>query len=280
VSTTAQGSSATPPVILITGTSSGLGKACAEYLSQQGMTVYGTSRHPEKLNPKLPWTTLTMDVRDEASVKVGVETILKQEGRLNVVVNNAGFGIAGAIEDTSIEEAQAQFETNFFGTLRVICAALPIMRQQGSGTIINIGSIGGLIGLPFQGLYSATKFAMEGFSEALSKEVRPWGIHVVLVEPGDFHTAFTDNRQTTKKSTAESPYWEFFSRALAIMQKDESQGDDPQRVARLVERIIHSSRPRLRYRVGFWSQKAAATLKAFLPERLFDWIIRSHYGVT
>ena len=221
-----------------------------------------------------------MDVRDEASVRAGVETILKQEGRLDVVVNNAGFGIAGAIEDTSMEEAQAQFATNFFGALRVIQAALPTMRQQGSGTIINIGSIGGLIGLPFQGLYSATKFALEGLSEALSKEVRPWGIHVVLVEPGDFHTAFTENRQTTKTSIPESPYWEFFSRALATMKQDESNGADPQRVARLVGRIIRSPHPRLRYRVGFWSQKAAATLKAFLPDRLFDWIIRSHYGVT
>jgi len=280
MSTSPQGSLAARPVVLITGTSSGLGKACAAYLSNQGMKVYGTSRHPEKLTPVPLWTTLTMDVREAVSVEAGVATILKREGRLDVVVNNAGFGIAGAIEDTPIDEAQAQFDTNFFGTLRVIKAVLPTMRQQGSGTIINTGSIGGLIGLPFQGLYSATKFALEGLSEALSKEVRPWGIHVVLVEPGDFRTAFTSNRQIIKKSTPDSPYWEFFSRALAIMKQDESQGADPQRVARLVARIICTPHPRPRYRVGFWSQKAVATLKAFLPDRLFDSIIRSHYGVT
>lgn len=249
------------------------------------MTVYGTSRHPETSTPETStpepaWATLTMDVREEASVKTAVETILEREGRLDVVVNNAGFGIAGAIEDTTPAEAQAQFATNFFGVLRVIRAALPVMRQQKAGTIINIGSIGGLIGLPFQGLYSATKFALEGLSEALSKEVRPWGIHVVLVEPGDFRTAFTSNRQTVEKATSASPYWESFSRALEIMKRDESQGADPQRVARLLEQIIRSPHPRLRYRVGFWSQKLAASLKALLPDRLFDWIIRSHYGLT
>ncbi|MGC8873617.1 MAG: SDR family NAD(P)-dependent oxidoreductase, partial [Chloroflexia bacterium] len=154
------------PVVLITGASSGIGLACARYLADRGYRVFGTSRHPEACPPE-PFPMIQMDVCDDASVLRGVEAVRERAGRIDVLVNNAGIGYGGAIEDTSLEEAHRQFETNFFGALRLCRAVLPIMRAQGSGLIVNMSSIGGLIGLPFQGLYSATKFALEGMSEAL-----------------------------------------------------------------------------------------------------------------
>jgi short-subunit dehydrogenase len=265
-------------VVLITGASSGIGQACASFLSTQGYTVYGTSRHPDESGDQTGnGRLLPLDVKDDASVDHCIDTIVNQEGHLDAVVNNAGFGIAGAIEETSLEEAKEQFEVNFFGILRIIRKVLPLMRKQGHGTIINISSLGGLIGLPFQALYSASKFAMEGLSEGLYKEVRSSGIHIVLIEPGDFKTAFTSNRRTTTESKGDSPYRETFNRALATMERDETQGCDPQQIAKLVQRILETSDPRLRYRVGAFTQKLSVSLKALLPNRVFDWLIMKHY---
>lgn len=265
-------------VVLITGASSGIGLACARYLADRGFTVYGTSRHPEKVRGQTEtWTLLPLDIRDDQSVKNCVGTILSREEHLDAVVNNAGFGIAGAVEETSLEEAKEQFEVNFFGILRIIRAVLPVMRHQGKGTIINVSSLGGLIGLPFQALYSASKFALEGLSEGLYKEVRSYGIRVVLLEPGDFKTGFTANRKKTLQSTGESPYKESFSRALATMEQDETQGCDPHIIARLVERILTTANPRLRYRTGAFTQKISVSLKSLLPNRVFDWLIMNHY---
>ncbi|MFQ6612575.1 MAG: SDR family oxidoreductase [Fidelibacterota bacterium] len=267
-------------VVLISGASSGIGYACATYLANKGYTVYGTSRQLEKVaNPEKEWTMLSLDVRQNQSVVDCIQQILTKEGHLDAVVNNAGFGISGAIEDTSLEEAKDQFEVNFFGALRIIQNVLPTMRRQGQGTIINISSLGGLIGLPFQALYSASKFALEGLSEALYKEVRSAGIQIVLIEPGDFKTAFTANRRTTAKSQSDTSYKEAFSRALAIMEQDETQGDDPLKIARLVEQILTTTDPRLRYRVGAFTQKLAVSLKAVLPNRVFDWLIMNHYSI-
>src|SRR5579872_2559800 len=177
-------------VALVTGASSGIGRACAELLAARDFRVYGASRHPL---PGSSFESLPMDVRDEESVTAGIASIVQREGRLDVIVNNAGIAIAGAVEDTSVEEAKDQFDVNFFGALRVCRAVLPVLRDQRSGTIVNIGSIGGLIALPFQGLYSASKFALEGLSESLRLEVAPFGIHVVLIEPGDQQTPLTEN---------------------------------------------------------------------------------------
>ena len=181
-------------IILITGASSGIGKSCAEYLSKKGFIVFGTSRNasfpPKDIGGKYP-IMIKMDINDDDSIKNAIEYIIKEFGRIDVLINNAGYGIGGAIEDYTIEKVKEQFETNFFGQLRVCNSILPIMRNQQSGLIINISSIGGLLGLPFQGLYSATKFAIEGMTEALRMEVKEFGIKVVLVEPGDFKTSFT-----------------------------------------------------------------------------------------
>src|SRR5207244_3041916 len=167
---------------------------------------------------------------------------------IDVVVNCAGFGVAGAIEDTVIASARAQFETNFFGVLRVCRHVLPLMRRERSGLIVNVSSIAGVLALPFQGIYSATKFALEGLTEALSVEVQRFGIRVVLVQAGDFRTAFTAARQHV--TSTGSPYAERFRQALDIAESDESNGCDPQRLARLLDRIIRSRRPRLRYGLG------------------------------
>ena len=184
-------------VVLITGASSGIGKTCADYLEALGHKVYGASRSlghkssseviTEEIRGK-GWIRVGMDVTNEKSVEQGVAHILKAEGRLDAVINSAGYGISGSVEDTAIEEAYSQFETNFFGVLRVCRAVLPIMRKQKSGCIINMSSIAGIISLPFQGLYCASKFALEGMTEALRLEVKPFGIHVVLIEPGNFRT--------------------------------------------------------------------------------------------
>ena len=212
-----------PKVVLITGASSGIGQACARHLARRGYQVFGTSRRPQA-GAEEPFEMIPMDVTDEDSVRQGVATVLARAGRLDAVVNNAGFGFGGAVEDTSIDEAQELFETNFFGTLRVCRAVLPHMRERRAGTIVNVSSLAGLIAQPFVGMYCATKFAIEGVTEALRMEVRPFGIHVVMIEPGDTRTGFTANRRPTQASQAASPYADSMQRVLAVIERDEETG--------------------------------------------------------
>jgi len=213
-------------------------------------------------------------------VRQGVDYILKKEGRIDVVVNNAGCGVAGSIEDTRLDEAQALFETNLWGAFRVCKTVLPIMRGQQSGYIVTMSSIGGQIAIPFQGLYSAAKFALEGLMEALSMEVRPFGIHVVLIEPGDCKTQFTANRRRTLDSQQNRAYMERCNTAVGIMEHDEMHGISPHNVAQLLERIIRTPRPRLRYKVGAASQKIAVTLKKIIPGRLFERLLMMYYKIS
>ena len=264
-------------VVLVSGTSSGIGQACAAHLHRRGCRVYGTIRRPQPIPGS--FEMIQMDVDSDESVQGGIALVYEREGRLDVVVNNAGCHFAGAIEDTSIEEAKAQFETDFFGVMRVCRAALPIMRAQRSGTIINISSIGGLLGMPFQGLYSASKHAVEGMSEALSMEVRPFGIRVVLVEPGDMRTGVTAARRRTAQSLANAAYQARFGSAMQVVEHDETHGASPDQVARLVERIIRSRSPRLRYVVGPFYETVSVVAKKVLPPRLFEWIIAKYYHV-
>jgi short-subunit dehydrogenase len=275
---------ATKKVVLITGASSGIGQASAQYLHQKGYQVYGTSRKIKrhtsavsKIERVENVPMLHMDVDSDTSVRHGVDYILKKEGRIDCVVNNAGFGIAGAVEDTSIEEAKAQFETNVWGALRVFKAVLPIMRDQQAGHIITMSSIGGHIAVPFQGLYSATKFALEGLTEALSMEVRPFGIHVVLLEPGDCCTQFTANRCRTMESQHNQAYAKQCNAAVAVMEHDEMHGLAPDKVARVLERIIRNPSPRLRYAVGSFPQRLGVVLKKVLPSRFFEFLIMKYY---
>lgn len=263
-------------VVFITGASSGIGRACAEHLHAQGYRVYGTSRRPAEV-AGLPFPLLAMDVTDGDQVCAAVGEVVEREGRLDAVVNNAGYGIAGAVEETSVEEAQAQLDANFLGVLRVCRAVLPPMREQGSGTIINVSSLAGLVGVPFQGLYSASKFAVEGLTEALRLEVAPFGIRVVLLEPGDFRTGFTARRQWTRESVEDSPYATPARRAIAVMEADEQAGASPELAARTVQRIIEARSPRLRTVVGPLSQRAMAALHRFVPRSLLEWALRTYY---
>jgi NAD(P)-dependent dehydrogenase (short-subunit alcohol dehydrogenase family) len=275
--------SAKPPrIVLVTGASSGIGKSCATYLQQRGYKVYGTSRSAtfpaESSGTEV--TMIPMDVGSEASVKQAVQWIMAREERLDVVVNNAGNGIAGAIEDTSIAEAQAQFDTNVFGMLRVCHATLPILRRQGGGYLVHVGSIAGRIGVPFQGLYSASKFAVEGLTEVLRAEVRPYGIRVALIEPGDFHTGFTAQRSIVKAAQLPGIYSERLRTALGVMEHDETHGATPEAVARLLERIICTPSPKLRHLVGPAAQKLSVSLiQKLLPQKTFEAIIGKYYGI-
>jgi NAD(P)-dependent dehydrogenase (short-subunit alcohol dehydrogenase family) len=261
-------------VVLITGTSSGIGACCAAYLAERGYRVYGASRSATAPPGVVP---LSIDVTDDASVSQAVATVLDREGRVDVLINSAGFGIAGAVEDTTMEEAAAQFDVNFFGTVRVCHAVLPVMRSQNAGYIVNIGSIGGVIAIPFQGFYSASKFALEGLSESLRIEVRPFGIHVVVIEPGDHRTGFTQNRRPTAASTGPSAYHNRFERAIARMASDEQNGPKPDAIAHLVQKVIDDPHPRLRYTIGPASQRAAVWLKRLLPNRIVEGIITRYY---
>jgi NAD(P)-dependent dehydrogenase (short-subunit alcohol dehydrogenase family) len=267
-------------VVLVTGASSGIGLACATHLAGRGFRVYGASRRPAAGSAALGNVTmLTADVTDDRSVEQAVAEVLELEGRLDIVVNNAGMGIAGPVENTTIEQAKAQFEVNFFGAFRVCRAVLPAMRNQRSGYIVNIGSIGGILAIPYQSMYSASKFALEGLSEALRMEVRPFGIRVVIIEPGDHKTALTENRQLTGTSGATEAYGLSFAAALGKTAHDEQSGPGPEQIARLVHRIVNQRRPRLRYTIGPAPQRAAVWLKRLMPYSVLEYSMSTYYGL-
>lgn len=262
-------------VALITGASSGIGRACALHLAGRGFHVYGTSRSPA--GEPGPFPMLPMDVIDNASVQRGIDAVLASEGRIDIVVNNAGIAIAGPLESTSIEEARRQMDVNLFGAFRVCRAVLPIMRGQGGGYIVNIGSIGGLIAIPYQPFYSASKFALEGMSESLRLEVGAMGIRVVIIEPGDTRTPITQNRAVTA-DTMTNDLYRSFPAALSRTASDEQNGPGPERVARLLGRIVDTPNPRLRYTVGPSPQRAAVWIKRLLPYRILEYGMRRYYG--
>ena len=270
-------------VILLTGASSGLGKSTASYLSKKGYLVFGTSRNapkPDTLSiPKNPTDPIMirMDVTSEQSIAEAISFIQSKVGHIDVLINNAGWGISGPIEETSVDQSKSLFDTNFFGMLSVTKQVLPIMRAQHHGMIINLSSIGGVLGLPFQGLYSASKFAIEGLSEALRMEVQGFGIDVVLVEPGDFKTDFTKNRK--KIITDSSPYKKVVDESTSIFEHDEQNGSDPVQIAQTIEKILRSNHPKVRYRVGSFSQRFAASLKGVISDRIVQWILMKYYKV-
>jgi NAD(P)-dependent dehydrogenase (short-subunit alcohol dehydrogenase family) len=264
--------------MLVTGASSGIGRACALHFHHRHWQVYGTSRSIQSAG-SYPFAVLPMDVTSDASVAEGVRHIFEQEGRIDAVVNSAGISIVGSVEDTAISEARAQFETNFFGIVRICLSVLPIMRRQRSGFFVMIGSMAGRLAIPFQGHYSASKFALEGLAEALRMEVMPFGIHVALIEPGNFRTAITANRQRSAASSTHLPYRDGFERSLAVIEQAEINGADPVLVARQIERILSKPRPNLRYVVGYWSERLSVSLKKVLPYRLYEWLAMQILGL-
>jgi len=264
-------------VVFITGVSSGFGKRIAVLLASNGHAIYGTSR--KEIETDHAVTVLRADVTDAASMRMAVEAVLNKEGRIDVVINNAGMGISGAIEEFTNDDIKVQMGTNVVGVVNTIQAVLPIMRKQRKGMIINVSSIGGLMGLPFQGFYSASKYAVEGLSEALRMEVKQFNIKVVVIEPGDFATSFTANRKIVSNGMTNSAYKEQFSKTLSIIEKDEKGGLSPEFLAKKILKIIEKKNPCHRYVISSFEQKLAVCMKAVLPDAWFFKILASHYGI-
>jgi NAD(P)-dependent dehydrogenase (short-subunit alcohol dehydrogenase family) len=273
-----------PEVVLVTGASSGIGQACADRLAARGWTVVGASRRGTSSGT---WAPRVMDVDDEASVAVGMDAVIADHGRLDAVVTCAGWGLAGAVEDTPIGDARDQFETLFWGSVRVVQRALPVMRRQGRGRIVLMSSIGGVLGLPFQAFYTAAKFALEGYGEALGYEVAPFGIEVTLVEPGNVRTGFTAARRDVGPDAGtagvvddgESAYRQAAARAVGKMADDEAGGVDPGKVADVVVRVLGSNHPPRRVSVGKFDERIGITAKRLLPHRLFERAAKGSLGV-
>jgi short-subunit dehydrogenase len=254
-------------VILITGASSGIGQATAELLAANGFTVFGTSRKPDLTGRS--YTMLPLDIRSDTLVDAAVQSILEQTGQIDVLINNAGYSQFGAIEENSIEDMQAQFDTNFFGLMRMTNAVLPTMRRQGRGHIINVSSVVGQVAPAYVGLYASSKFAMEGLTEALRYEVRQFNIHVSLVEPGFVKT----NIKGQPPAHPIAGYALARQAAVQRIRAGVESGMEPEAVARTIFRIATTARPRLRYLVG-GPANALITLKRLLPESLFDQVRR------
>jgi len=261
-------------VVLVTGASSGAGQSTARLLAQRGYQVFGTSRNLPVGEPIPGVEMLALDVRADDSVRGCLTAVTQMAGRLDILVNNAGYELAGALEEVSMDEAKAQFETNFFGVARMVKAVLPMMRRQGRGQIITVSSLSGISPIPFMGIYSASKFAVEGYSEALRHELKPLGIHVSLIEPGFLHTAMMSHRQVTAERIAEYDPWR--QRSFDAIRAYEEEGPGPELVAETVLRIAASKVPRLRYLAGRQA-KVVTGLRRFLPERAFEQGVRSTF---
>lgn len=265
-------------VILVTGASSGLGLAAAAALSAKGHSVYGTSRDINRLKG-VSFNPVEMDVTADASVNAAVEKIISAEGRIDVLVNNAGNGITGPLYTMPVEFAKKQFEVNFFGVVRVSSAVLPGMIERKQGLVINISSLAGLFGLPYQGLYSASKFALEGYSESLRMELQNTGVKVAVVNPGDFKTDFTGNREKLPFTLNNPQLKKEFEAAVASMEKDESIGAHPDKLAAQICKIVAKSKPAHNYLVGAIGQTIVPTLKNILPGAMFVKLMNDHYGI-
>ena len=256
-------------VALVTGASSGIGLVAARALAHAGYRVFGTSRKPVASSPDV--TMLVCDVADEASVRMLVEEIMRQAGRIDLVVNNAGIGLLGGAEESSMAQAQRLFDVNVFGVARVVNAVLPVMRKQRSGRIINMSSILGLIPAPFNAFYASTKHAIEGYTESLDHEVRAFGIRAVLVEPGVTRTSFEEN--LTRADQPLPAYAAERSRSESLMRKLVEAGDPPQVVADTVVKAATARKPKLRYSAGKQSRQVRS-LRRFMPEGMVDNILR------
>lgn len=264
-------------VVLITGDSSGIGKTCAEFLVKRGLIVYGGSR--KQFLENCPWKHLLIDVTNIESINKGIEYIIKNEKKIDILINSAGINIVGPVEETSIDEAKYQLEVNFFGVFHMCYSILPFMRKQKSGLIINIGSIGGLIGLPFQAFYCASKFGLEGFTESLRMEVKYFGIKVTNIDPGDVATTLTENRIFIKRYTKDSIYYDVLRKAVKIFEKNEREGSSPEIVAYKIWKIINKKNIRTNYLIGSLKEKTGVFLKKILPANLFEKLMEFEYNL-
>jgi NAD(P)-dependent dehydrogenase (short-subunit alcohol dehydrogenase family) len=265
------------PVVLITGVSSGIGRAVAGAFAAKGFEVFGTSRNPQRTEPVPGVELVQLDVADDASVAAAVSTVVQRAGRIDILVNNAGVGVFGAAEETSIAQAQQLFDTNFFGLVRLTREVLPHLRAQGSGRIINIGSVLGFLPSPYGSFYAASKHAVEGYSESLDHETREFGVRVSVVEPGYTNTSFEANA-----TDADSPidsYAQIREHVKQVIGKAVRAGDDPAVVAQAVLKAATSRTPKLRYPAGPLARQLTV-LKKFAPAALLDKGIRKANKLT
>ncbi len=262
-------------VILITGASSGMGKVFAEDLAREGHIVYGAARRTDLLQEleKKGVKTIALDVTDDESMQNCVQHILKQEGKIDVLINNAGYGSYGTIEDVPMEEAKRQLEVNVFGLARMTQLVLPSMRKQKSGKIINIASIGGKIATPFGGWYHASKFAVEGMSDSLRLEVAPFGIDVIVIEPGGVKSEWGEIAyENLTKTTAQTAYSGMAEKFKQAFQKAMPKNAEPEVISRLVSKAINASKPKTRY-VGGYMAKPALFFRRWVGDRTMDRIL-------
>jgi short-subunit dehydrogenase len=263
-------------VVLITGASSGIGKSIGQFLKSRGFKIYGTTRDKSKYPGFDEFELLELDVRLPDSISLAIREIISREGKVDILVNNAGMGITGPIEETPREEIIRAFETNWLGAVEMIRAVLPHMREQQSGLIINITSIAGYMGLPYRGIYSATKGALELLTEALRMETRNFGVRITNLAPGDFATNIVSGRYHAPVRQ-ESAYGKAYENTLQMMNDHVNQGGDPAKVAEKVWQIIQSKNPRIHYKVGSNLQKFSLVLKKILPDKVYEKLLLNHY---
>jgi len=264
-------------VVLITGGSSGIGKSIGEFLHHKGFIVYGTSRNPERITNSV-FPLIALDVRNTESIAHAVAKVISVSGRIDVVINNAGVGIIGPLEEIPTEEIRNNFETNLFGPIEVMKAVLPKMREQKSGLIINITSIAGYMGLPYRAVYSASKGALEFVSEALRMEVKPFGIEITNVAPGEFATNIASHRYHVPVSPASA--YSNYSKTVELINSQVGGGDDPAMMGEAIYKIINTQKPNVHYKVGPFMSKFSIVLKRILPDKLYEKMLINHYKLN
>ncbi|WP_405571578.1 SDR family oxidoreductase [Winogradskyella sp. Asnod2-B02-A] len=262
-------------VVLITGGSSGIGKSVGEFLQTKGFKVYGTSRNPDNYpNSKFP--IVALDVTKPETISKCIFDVLTLESRIDVLLNNAGAGITGPIEEIPDAEIKRNFETNFFGPINVIKAVLPTMRKQNFGLIINVTSIAGYMGLPYRGVYSASKGALELITEAFRMELKGFNINMTNVAPGDFATNIAAGRYHAPV-LENSPYKSTYGNTLSMMDEHVDSGSDPKQMAEAIYKIIETKKPKVHYKVGAFMQKFSIVLKRILPDTVYEKLLMNHY---
>ncbi|QNK78002.1 SDR family oxidoreductase [Winogradskyella sp. PAMC22761] len=262
-------------VVLITGGSSGIGKSVGEFLQEKGFKVYGTSRNPNNYpNSKFP--IVALDVTKFETISACVAEVLKVESKIDILINNAGAGITGPIEEIPDAEIKRNFETNLFGPINVTKAVLPSMRKQNSGLIINVTSIAGYMGLPYRGVYSASKGALELITEAFRMELKAFNINMANVAPGDFATNIAAGRYHAP-ALKDSPYKDTYGKTLSLMDEHVDSGGDPKEMAGAIYKIIEAKNPKIHYKVGAFLQKFSIVLKRILPDSVYEKMLMNHY---
>lgn len=266
----------TQKIAFITGASSGIGLSIAQYFNTKGYKVYGTSRRA-KQDDKIHF--IQMDVNDDDSVSNGFKEFQEKENRIDLLINCAGLGIIGSVEEMPMEEIRAVFETNFYGPVRLCQKFIPMFRAQRFGTIVNVSSVVGQVGLPFRGYYAASKFALEGLTESLRMELKPFGIKTIMLQPGDFNTNIASARRGISTQD-NSPYYQ----ALVDMDKQIEEGMNespkPDNIGPFLYKKINQKNPKPRYAIGILNDIIAIPLKRYLPQRLFERLIMGFYNLN